>query len=323
MGAGRDGVTDLTLSQGDRGRNLSLSFSGASMNDTITAVPGVRVGLATDPEGRTGVTVLRFPAGTRGGVWVPGSAPGSREWTALSPDHVAGEVHALCLAGGSAFGLAAADGVMAALEEEGEGFDTGLGRVPIVPAAVIFDLHTATARPDRAMGRAAARSASTAPVAHGPIGAGAGALVGTGGGAPEPGGQGSTVEACGLYRIGALAVVNAVGAVVDPTTGEEIAGSVSGEGALLQAGAWRGQTTLVAVATDAPLDRAGCQILAKMASAGLARVLRPAFTPFDGDAVFAFSTRRGALVDSTVLAGVGHAAALAVQASVLRAVQRP
>lgn len=279
------------------------------------------MGVNTNDEGQTGVTVLRFDPAARGGLWVPGSAPGSREWGALSLDHVAGEVHALCLSGGSAYGLAAADGVMEVLHREGEGFDTGLGRVPIVPAAVIFDLHTASVWPDRAMGAAAARSASSAPAPEGRIGAGRGAMVGLGGPAPAAGGQGSWAMPVGSHRVGAIVVVNAVGAVVDAKAGGVIAGSLPGPGGLLDAGAWRGQTTLVAVATDAPLDRAGCRILAKMATAGVARSLEPAFTPFDGDVVFAFSTRPGSPMDAVQLARLGQAAARSVSKAILRAVR--
>jgi len=293
------------------------------MNATLTAVPGVRVGLATDVAHRTGVTVLRFDAGARGGLWVPGSATGSREWGALQADHIAGEVHAICFAGGSAFGLAAADGVMAALESDGIGFDTGYGRVPIVPAAILFDLHTATARPDATMGRQAALAASTAPVEIGAVGAGTGARVGVGGGAPAPGGQGSAATRVDAFVVGALAVVNAVGAVVDPRSGQVIAGGSQGEGLPQTAGAWRGQTTLVAVATDAPLDRPACRILAKMAAAGMARALRPAFTPFDGDVVFAVSTGRGERVDAAALARIGAVAADAVADAIVGAVRPP
>ena len=126
------------------------------MNATITAVPGVTAGHATDAEHHTGCTVLRFDGGARGGLFVPGSAPGSREWSVFDPSHVAGEIDALVLAGGSAFGLAAADGVMAALAREDIGFDTGMGKVPIVPAAILFDLHTATRRPTAVDGAVAA-----------------------------------------------------------------------------------------------------------------------------------------------------------------------
>lgn len=284
------------------------------MNRTITAVPGVLAGHWTHPSGTTGVTVLRFPGGVRGGLQVPGSATGSREWGALDPDHVAGAVHGLCLAGGSAFGLAAADGVMQVLEADGEGFDTGFGRVPIVPAAILFDLHSATARPDAAGGAAAARSASTAPLEEGRVGAAAGALVGVGSGAPRPGGLGSWASEVQRYVVGAVAAVNAVGDLLDRGV------QVDGDGLPASAGSWRGQTTLVAVATDAPLDRARCRILAKMATAGMARALRPAFTPFDGDVVFAFSTGSGTPVDNATLAQLGDAAAEAVARAIARGV---
>lgn len=283
------------------------------MNTSITAVPGVTAGHATDEAARTGCTVLRFDAGARGGVWVPGSAPGSREWAALDPDHVAGVVHALVFSGGSAFGLGTADGVMAQLAEEGIGFDTGYGLVPIVPAAILFDLHTATSRPGPEHGRAAARACSAEPLAQGRVGAGTGALIGVATGSPSPGGIGSAVMRVGEHHVGALAAVNAAGVLRTPGVQPDLsAGLPQGEGA------WRGQTTLVAVVTDAPLDRGRCRVLAKMAAAGMARALQPAFSPFDGDVVFGLSTAAGASVDHAALLGLGDAAAEAVEVAIRR-----
>ena len=135
------------------------------------------------------MTVLLFPRAARGGVWVPGSATGTRELGPLDPTQLAGEVHGLCLAGGSAFGLGAADGVMAVLAARGIGFDHGRGVVPIVPAAVLFDLHGSAGPPTAEAGRAAAASASTGPLAEGRVGAGAGATVGKATGNPAPGGK--------------------------------------------------------------------------------------------------------------------------------------
>jgi len=281
------------------------------MNTTLTAVPGVLAGHATDAERQTGCTVLRFPGGARGGLWVPGSAPGSREWAALDPDHVAGAVHALVLAGGSAFGLAAADGVMAVLSQQGEGFDTGYGRVPVVPAAILFDLHTATGHPTAVHGAQAAQAATADPLTEGRVGAATGALIGVATPAPRPGALGTWARTVGEYTVGAVAAVNAAGQV--GTGAVEL-----GAGLPQSTGSWRGQTTLVAVVTDAPLDRARCRVLAKMACAGLARVLRPAFSPFDGDVVFAVSTGSGESIDNAVLLGLGDAAADVVSTAVLR-----
>lgn len=284
------------------------------MNRTITAVPGLTAAHATETDHRTGCTVLRFDDGARGGLWVPGSAPGGREWAALDPDHVAGEVHAVVLSGGSAFGLRTADGVMVQLAEEGIGFDTGFGRVPIVPAAILFDLHTATARPSAALGLQAARQASSDALPEGRVGAATGALIGVATGSPVPGGLGSTAAEVGGWTVGAVAAVNAAGVVIDGTN----AAPDLSRGLPQQEGAWRGQTTLVAVATDAPLDRSRCRVLAKMAAAGLPRALRPAFSPFDGDVVFAISTGSGSSVDNATLLALGDAAARLVEQAIRR-----
>jgi L-aminopeptidase/D-esterase-like protein len=273
---------------------------------------------ATDEIGRTGATVCVFPAGARAGVWVPGSATGSRELGVLQPGALAGEVHAIVLAGGSAFGLSAADGVMGVLERRGIGFATPHGRVPIVPAAILFDLHTATRRPDAAMGAAAAEAASPAALAEGRVGAGTGARVGLASGTVAPGGFGGWAEDVGSGVVAAGVAVNAVGSVVDPSTGRVVAG---GPPQVVDAGLWRGQTTLAVVVTDVPLDRERCVVVARMATAGMARTLFPAFTPFDGDVVFVASTGTGPPVGPEVVARVGDAAARCVAAAIVRAVR--
>jgi len=285
---------------------------------TPTSVPGVLAGHWTHADGTTGVTVLRFPAGAAGGVAVPGHAPGSRELAALEPTHVAGRVHAICMAGGSAFGLAAADGVMAVLEEEGEGFDTGAGRVPIVAGAVLFDLSTSPARPDAAAGAAAARACSSAPLAEGAVGAAAGARVGKAHGHVVSGGIGCWGEHVGEHIVAAAAAVNAFGGVRDPDTGAWVAGGPLEGGGVQLDGDWRGNTTLVAVCTDAPLSRAQCRVLADMATAGLARAVDPAFSPFDGDTVFAISTGAGDPIDAVALCALGATAARVVGRAVCR-----
>lgn len=290
------------------------------VNTTVTAVPGVHAGHWTHASGTTGTTVLLFPGGARGGVASPGSATGSRDLGALQDGHLAQEVHGFCLSGGSAFGLAAADGVMDVLEARGIGFDAGVARVPIVPAAILFDLHTAVVRPDRASGRMAAESAGPAPLAEGRVGAAAGARVAKAAGEPVPGGLGSWAARVGPWTVGAVVAVNAVGSVRDPETGEWVAGGPPGE--VEAVGDWRGQTTLAAVVTDAPLDRGRCTVLARMAVAGMARTLYPAFSPFDGDLILAASTGAGAPVDAVVLARLGHAAAACVARSVVRGVSR-
>ncbi|MBW1879302.1 MAG: P1 family peptidase, partial [Deltaproteobacteria bacterium] len=186
------------------------------INQTLTAVPGVLAGHWTHQSATTGVTAILFPNGARGGVWVPGSATGSREMGVLEPTHLAAHVHGICLAGGSAFGLSAADGLMEVLEERNIGFVTPHGLIPIVPAAILYDLHTAKARPDRASGRLAAEAASAEPVAEGPVGAAAGARVGRASGNHARGGVGTWAARWQDWTVGVLAAVNALGSVRDP-----------------------------------------------------------------------------------------------------------
>jgi len=196
----------------------------------LTAIPGIRVGHGTDETGCTGCTVVLCPDGTVGGVDIRGSASGTREFDALSPMHLVPHVHAVLLAGGSAFGLDAAGGVMRYLEEQGVGFDVQVTRVPIVPAAILFDLRLgdAFARPDAAMAYAACRQATPGPFAEGSVGAGTGATVGKlfGISRATKSGLGSAVmNLPGGLKVGSLAVVNAFGDVRDPATGILLAGA--------------------------------------------------------------------------------------------------
>lgn len=276
--------------------------SGAG-NRTLTSVPGLHVGHADDPAARTGCTAVLGPF--RAAVEVRGLATGSRELDALSPLHVVPRCDALLLTGGSAFGLSAADGVMAWLEERGRGFPTSAATVPIVPAAVLYDLAVGdpSVRPDPEMGRAAAEAADDGPVAEGRVGAGCGATVGKlrGGGTGDPSGIGSWADAEDGYAMAALAAVNAFGDVVDGE-GRILAGARDDDGELLDtARALRSghlppgfapaeNTTLAVVATDAPLGRDRLQVVARQAMNGLVRRVRPAATSFDGDMVFALST---------------------------------
>lgn len=276
----------------------------------ITDVPGVLVGHADDAAALTGVTVVLTPDGATGGVDVRGGAPGTRETDLLRPENSVQQVHAVALTGGSAMGLAAATGVVQWLREQGRGFDTGIARVPIVPAAVIFDLGIGSAErfPDAAMGYAACLAAGAA-VAEGCVGAGMGATVGKllGPQAAMKSGVGSWAErlADGT-TVGAIAVVNAFGDVWREH-GALIAGArtpantLADSTALLRdAGLQRAlafgrggaaqNTTIAVVATDARLTKAEATKLAQMAQDGLARTLRPAHTPFDGDSVFAVAT---------------------------------
>jgi L-aminopeptidase/D-esterase-like protein len=253
----------------------------------ITRVDGIRVGHWTDPVGRTGCTVVLAPPGTVGSGAVQGGAPGTRETDLLRPGMLVEEVDAVLLTGGSAFGLAAADGVMVWLERRGVGFDAGVARVPIVPAAVVFDLAvgSASARPGPAQGAAACDAAST-EVREGPVGAGAGATVGAD---RVAGGLGSAaVEDAGVV-VGALAVVNAFGAVVDDE-GRPLAGRIPEPGA---GGPWAGTNTVLAVvATDARCSKEEAHRLAGAAHRGLARAVSPAHTMWDGDTVFTLATGR-------------------------------
>jgi L-aminopeptidase/D-esterase-like protein len=239
----------------------------------------------------------------------------------FDPAHISGRVHGMCLSGGSAFGLAAADGVVEFLESKGIGFDSGYGKVPIVPAAIIFDLATAKTRPNAESGRLAAEAASAAPVQQGRVGAGAGATVAKWGGGRLPGGLGSVAQDVVDYVIGALAVVNAIGSIRDPETGKWIAGDGKAHLQPPKIGAdWAGNTTLVCVVTNAPLDSVQLTVLARMASAGIARTIYPAFTPFDGDGVFAFSTANEGEVSQTTLAHQGSVGAGLVGQAMVRAV---
>jgi L-aminopeptidase/D-esterase-like protein len=290
---------------------------------TLTAVHGLRVGHAEVAGGGSGCTVILGPF--RGAVEVLGTATGSRELGVLSPLHLVERVNAILLTGGSAFGLAAADGVLGWLEEQGEGFDTGLAKVPLVPAAVIFDLAPGVGRPGPGDGRRACADAGSGPVFEGRVGAGAGATVGKmrGMGSAVPGGVGSASRkvragSSGLCTVGALAVVNALGEIM----GED-GGVLAGAGGETVSGAFPlgTSTTLSVVATDLSLSRVELGRLARMASTALPRCISPVHTPFDGDMVFAISTGKGGEpVPGEVLMEVGIAARELLEESVRRGV---
>ncbi len=290
-------------------------------NFTLTRVPGVLVGHWTDEAKSTGCTVLLFPEGARCGAVQLGSASGTREMGVFDPAHISGKVHGMCLSGGSAFGLSTADGVVEFLESKGIGFDSGFGKVPIVPAAIIFDLATAKTWPNAESGRLAAEAAGSAPVEQGRVGAGAGATVAKWGGGRLPGGLGSVAQDVGEYVIGALAVVNAVGLIRDPETGKWLAGDGKAHLQPPKIGAdWAGNTTLVCVVTNVPLDSVQLTVLARMASAGIARTIYPAFTPFDGDGVFVFSTGGEGEVSRGVLAHLGSIEGQLTERGIIQAV---
>ena len=280
----------------------SALFPGA-----ITDIAGLRVGHYTDSRRPTGCTVLLCEHGVVAGVDVRGAAPGTRETDLLHPLATLEQVHALLLTGGSAFGLAAADGVVRWLEEHGHGVAVGPARVPIVPAAVLFDLWAGDPRirPDAAAGHAACAAASSQPPAQGSVGAGAGASVGKllGMQRAMKGGIGTASVKVGAITVAALVAVNAVGDVVDPASGRVLAGALADDGrtplnimAALLAGALPPQlmagmaTTIGIVATDALLSKAQTNKLASMAHDGLARSINPVHTASDGDALFALAT---------------------------------
>ncbi len=299
-------------------------------NATLTAVPGIKVGHATDLIGLTGCTVVLCEGGAVGGVDQRGGAPGTRETDLLRPLHLVQQAHAVVLAGGSAFGLAAADGVMRYLRERGVGYKSGPARVPIVPAAILFDLAVGRADvyPDADMGYAACQAASAAPVAEGNVGAGTGCSAGKalGAGRATKTGLGSAaVDLGGGLIVAALIAVNPFGDVVDER-GRIVAGTrpLRGTGfadtlALLRTAPGKlalrvaGATVIGVVATNAKLDKEGANKVAQMAQDGLARAIRPAHTLFDGDTLFALAT--GKVRTSVTLVGA-YAAEMVAQAIV-------
>jgi L-aminopeptidase/D-esterase-like protein len=290
--------------------NLSLFGktirTGGAMEGAITDVAGVLVGHAHDAVRGSGVTVLLFPEGAAAAADIRGEAAGTRQMDSLLRPHPVHKIHALVLAGGSAFGLDAASGVVRYLEERHAGFPTPEGIVPIVPTAVLYDLGygDGTFRPDAAMGYNAACAASPRPPKRGSVGAGAGATVGKvlGISRAMKGGFGSASGFGGGTVAGACAVVNAFGDVVDPATGRWIAGARAkrrNEPAktedLLRGGYRRepfsaGNTTLAVVASADRLTREELWGVARMAHAALCRAIRPVHTPMDGDIVVAVAT---------------------------------
>lgn len=273
---------------------------------TIRDVPGIRVGHWTDVRAATGCTVvLAGDGGGVAGVDVRGSAPGTRETDLLRPTALVERINAICLAGGSAFGLAAADGVLRRLAERGIGFATGVRPVPIVPAAILFDLGAgdAAAFPDADAGYAATLAAEANDgTLEGRVGAGTGATVAKLGGADSgrPGGIGSAAQRLpDGSTLGAIVALNALGDV-HARDGRALASS-SGMASPPPVG----NTTLVVIATDAPLDRAQCRKLSEIGHDALARQVRPTHTMFDGDVVFTLSTADGARMPTEAFFGLG------------------
>lgn len=313
--------------------------------NAITDVRGIEVGHAQDEDALTGCTVILCRKGAVAGVDVRGGAPGTRETDLLNPVNLVEKVHAVVLAGGSAFGLEAASGVMRYLEEQKIGFNAGVAKVPIVPSAILFDLNLGRAdvRPDSAMGYHAAAAASSDAPAEGNAGAGMGASVGKmfGIGLAMKAGVGTaSINVGGGIVVGVLVAVNAWGDVIDPETNQIIAGLRSGKVGPLPVGkndrfadtlsmmkstvgrnilslTSRTNTVIGVVATNAKLSKAQATKVAQMAQDGIARTIRPAHTMLDGDAIFALST--GA--SKADLTSVGAFAAEAMAQAIVRAVK--
>ena len=307
----------------------------------LTSIAGIKVGHHTLSERPTGCTVVLVEAGAVAGGDVRGGAPGTRETDLLDPVNTIQQAHAVVLAGGSAYGLAAADGVMRYLEEKDIGYDLNYARVPIVPAAVLLDLSVGgrpDIRPTADCGYRAAQAASSDPVVEGNVGAGAGATVGKmlGSDRAMKSGIGSaSIRLADGLIVAALVAVNSLGDVVDPTTGQVVAGARTADGTaladvrqLLREGRDGGgggggrvgeNTALAVVATNALLNKAQVNKIAQMAHDGFARAIYPAHTPADGDAIFALATG-GHEGRSDVLL-IGALAADVVAQAIVRAVR--
>jgi L-aminopeptidase/D-esterase-like protein len=313
------------------------SLLAQSRPNGLTAVEGIRVGHHTLTERPTGCTVVLVEKGATAGVAIRGSAPGTRETDLLDPSNIVEQVHAITFSGGSAFGLDAASGVMRYLEERKIGFPFGGAYVPIVPAAVLFDLPVGgkpTIRPDASCGYAAATAATDGPVAEGSVGAGAGATVGKfgGGGRPMKGGIGTaSITLPNGLTVAALVAVNAAGDIIDPSNGQVVAGARGADGRtfldarkLLRGGTIQPlkpieNTTLGLIATNAKLTKAQARKIAEMAHDGFARTIVPAHTMNDGDTIFAMGTGSSSVEPNITILG-GLAAEMAADA-ILRAVR--
>ena len=312
----------------------------ATPSGSITDVEGIRVGHFTDPRRPTGCTVILYERGAVAGVDVRGSAPGTRETDLLKPWNLVDKVNAIVLSGGSAFGLDAASGVVRYLDERGFGFSLGgAPPVPIVPAAVLFDLTVGDPkiRPTAQSGYDACTKATSGPVPEGNVGAGAGATVGKLlGNKPMKGGIGSTsIKLPNGIVVAAIVAVNCVGDVHDPSTGQIIAGALNADGksflnitetlkrgAGVSAGRGSGSagenTTIGVVATNARFDKTEMTKIAQMAHDGFARAISPSHTMYDGDTIFAMST--GTSPVAANVTGIGALAAEAVSGAIVRGV---
>jgi len=307
------------------------------VSDSVPLPEGFSVGHWSDPVGATGCTVVIPPPETRGGVCVHGGGPGTRETDTLRPLANATEANAILITGGSAFGLAAADGVVRWLEDHDRGYFTPYGRVPIVPAAVIYDLPSGEGkvRPGSEQGYAACEAATEGVPERGAVGAGTGATVGKllGRERARRGGVGYASLITGTGRaVAAIATVNAVGDVIhedgsvlaglrgeeDPVRGAELIAAME------QPPEFRvpeGNSTPVCICTDAALDKRGCSIVARAATAGMGRAIDPVFTPVDGDVVFCLASGRGE-PDQFAPFQIGAAAATVTAAAIRDAIRQ-
>ncbi len=317
------------------------------LHNAITDVPGIQVGHAQDEEALTGCTVIICEKGAVGGIDQRGGAPGTRETDLLRPMHSVQKVHAIMLSGGSAFGLEAAGGVMRYLEERGVGFNAQVARVPIVPAAILFDLDIGKAdvRPDVEMGYQACQNASIEPPAEGNAGAGMGATVGKVLGPTQRMKSGigtASIDVGGGVIVGAIVAVNAVGDVVDPDSGQILAGTRSMKAGPIKIGAEgyfansmevlktlvgrtvmnlasRSSTVIGVVATNARLTKEEANKTAQMAHDGLARAIRPAHLMMDGDTLFTLATGEKKSDVNIVGAYAAEVVAQAIVRAVLKA----
>jgi L-aminopeptidase/D-esterase-like protein len=330
----RGGVAAASLSAMS---NASSVLASSQTNArSITDVAGIKVGHFSDSRRPTGCTVILTEEGAVAGVDVRGAAPGTRDTDLLNPLNTVQAVHAIMLAGGSAFGLDAATGAMRFLEEHGIGFDMRVARVPIVPAAILFDLGIGDARirPDAEAGYKACKAAATTAPAEGNFGAGAGATIGKlfGMSRAMKSGIGTSALKIDGVTVGAIVAVNAIGDVFDPSNGKPIAGARTSNGKSLlnsMAAILRGEplppvlagtaTTIGVVATDVVLTKAQAAKVAQMAHDGLARTINPVHTAFDGDTIFALATGKSNKPANVTL--IGALAAEAMAQAVVRAVR--
>ncbi|HEY2383057.1 MAG TPA: P1 family peptidase [Terriglobia bacterium] len=317
--------------------NQTVSYAQAR-EGFITDVDGIKVGHFTETRRPTGCTVILYEAGAVGGVDVRGSAPGTRETDLLKPTNLVDKVNAIVLSGGSAFGLDSATGVMRYLEEHNAGYPTAGGKVPIVPAAILYDLNVGDGkiRPNADSGYKACTNAKSGAVEEGSVGAGAGATIGKiGGGKPMKGGIGtSSIKLPNGLVVGAIVAVNCVGDVIDPRSGKIVAGARTADGrsflnimetfrsgrGVVQNTPPGQNTTIGVVATNARFDKTQMTKIAEMSHDGMARAINPTHTPSDGDTLFALSTGTGAA--NANLTAIGALAAEMVTEAILRAVRK-